>query len=81
VKLTIHFHLVEAKNAWNYTSTPPYVFMARCLTKQAISLYDGYLLKNMRNFNLVVGAQEFGRCMDFAHSRQKLSRCYMLLYP
>jgi hypothetical protein len=24
----------EVKNAWNYTSTPPYVFMARCLIKQ-----------------------------------------------
>jgi hypothetical protein len=24
---------VEVKNAWNYTSTPPYVFMAWCLVK------------------------------------------------
>jgi hypothetical protein len=31
MKLTTHFHLVQrSKNAWSYTSTPHYVFMA-CL--------------------------------------------------
>jgi len=29
----------EVKNAWSYTSTPQYVFMARCLIKQYIRLY------------------------------------------
>jgi hypothetical protein len=27
------FYLVEVKNAWRYTSTPPYVFRAWCLVK------------------------------------------------
>jgi len=32
VKLTTHLHLVpRSKNAWSYTSTPQYVFMAWCL--------------------------------------------------
>jgi hypothetical protein len=30
-KLTINLHLVRSKNAWSYTSTPQYVFMACCL--------------------------------------------------
>jgi hypothetical protein len=29
----------EVKNAWSYTSTPQYVFMAWCLIKQWIRLY------------------------------------------
>jgi hypothetical protein len=34
VKLTTHLHLVPRwKNAWSYTSTPQYVFMAWCLVK------------------------------------------------
>jgi hypothetical protein len=34
VKVTTHLHLVpRSKNAWSYTSTPPYIFMARCLVK------------------------------------------------
>jgi hypothetical protein len=34
VKLTTHLHLVpRSKNAWRYTSTPQYVFMAWCLVK------------------------------------------------
>jgi hypothetical protein len=30
----------EVKNAWNYTSIPPYVFMAWFLVKDGIHLYD-----------------------------------------
>jgi hypothetical protein len=34
VKLTAHLLLVpRSKNAWSYTSTPPYVFMAWCFVK------------------------------------------------
>jgi hypothetical protein len=34
VKLTTHLHLMpRSKNAWSYTSTPQYVFMAWCLVK------------------------------------------------
>jgi hypothetical protein len=34
VKLTTHLHLVpRSKNAWSYTSTLQYVFMAWCLVK------------------------------------------------
>jgi hypothetical protein len=34
VKLTTHLHLVpRSKNAWSYTSTPQYAFMAWCLVK------------------------------------------------
>jgi len=34
VKLIIHLHLVpRLKNAWNYTSTHQYTFMAWCLVK------------------------------------------------
>jgi hypothetical protein len=34
MKLTTHLHLVAiSKNAWSYTSTPQYVFMAWCLVK------------------------------------------------
>jgi hypothetical protein len=29
VKLTTHMHLVNSKNQWNYTATPPYAFIAR----------------------------------------------------
>jgi len=29
----------EVKNAWSYTSTPPYVFMAWCLVKYRIRLH------------------------------------------
>jgi hypothetical protein len=31
---------VEVKNAWSYTSIPPYIFIARCLVKQMIHLHD-----------------------------------------
>jgi hypothetical protein len=30
VKLTTHLHYYRGKNAWNYTSTPQYAFMAWC---------------------------------------------------
>jgi hypothetical protein len=30
----------EAKNAWSYTATSPYVFMAWCLVKYRIRLHD-----------------------------------------
>jgi len=34
VKLTTYLHLVlRSKNAWSYTSTPQYAFMAWCLVK------------------------------------------------
>jgi len=34
VKLTTHFHLMpRSKNAWSYTSTSQYAFMAWCLVK------------------------------------------------
>jgi hypothetical protein len=34
VKLTTHLHLLpRSKNAWRYTSTPQYAFMAWCLVK------------------------------------------------
>jgi hypothetical protein len=34
VKLTTHLHLVpRSNNAWSYTSTPQYAFMAWCLVK------------------------------------------------
>jgi hypothetical protein len=34
VNLTTHLHLVpRSKNAWSYTFTPQYTFMARCLVK------------------------------------------------
>jgi hypothetical protein len=34
VKLTTHLHPVpRSKNAWRYTSTPQYAFMAWCLVK------------------------------------------------
>jgi len=36
VKLTAHLRLV---NAWSYTSTSQYVFMAWCLLKERIRLY------------------------------------------
>jgi len=29
----------EVKNAWSYTSTPPYTFMTWCLIKQGIHLH------------------------------------------
>jgi hypothetical protein len=29
----------EVKNVWSYTSTPPYVFMARCLIEQRTHLH------------------------------------------
>jgi hypothetical protein len=29
----------EFKNVWSYTSTPPYVFMARCLIKHREHIY------------------------------------------
>jgi hypothetical protein len=33
--MTTHLHLVpRSKNAWSYTSTPQYVFMAWCLVKR-----------------------------------------------
>jgi hypothetical protein len=32
---------VEVKNAWSYTSSPPYVFMAWCLVKQGMSCRRG----------------------------------------
>jgi hypothetical protein len=36
----------EVKNAWSYTSTLPYVFMAWCLIKQWIRLLTAwYLIK------------------------------------
>jgi len=35
VKLTTHAQLVpRSKNAWSYTSTPQYAFMAWCLVKK-----------------------------------------------
>jgi hypothetical protein len=33
VKLTTHLRLMPSENAWRYTSTPQYVFMAWCLVK------------------------------------------------
>jgi len=40
VKLTTHLHLVpKSKNAWNYTSTPQYAFMAWYLVKAQEQLY------------------------------------------
>jgi hypothetical protein len=34
LKLTIHLHLVpRSQDAWSYTSTPQYAFMAWCLVK------------------------------------------------
>jgi len=30
---------VEVKNAWSYTSTPPYIFMAWCLIKHRTHLH------------------------------------------
>jgi len=38
VKLTL---TAESKKAWNYTSTPQYVFIAWCLSKQEIRLHGG----------------------------------------
>jgi hypothetical protein len=36
VKLTTHLHLVpRSKNAWSYTSTPQYAFIAWCLVKKS----------------------------------------------
>jgi hypothetical protein len=38
-----HLHLVpRSKNAWSYTSTPPYIFLAWCLAKHRVTLpfYD-----------------------------------------
>jgi hypothetical protein len=36
VKLTTHLHLVpRSKNAWSYTSTPQYAFMAWCSVKRS----------------------------------------------
>jgi hypothetical protein len=36
VKLTTHLQLVpRSKNAWSYTSTPQYVFMAWCSVKKS----------------------------------------------
>jgi hypothetical protein len=37
----------EVKNAWNYTSTPPYVFMVWCLIKHRMCLH---LVKLRDNF-------------------------------
>jgi hypothetical protein len=34
VKLAAHLHLVEVKEWWLYTSTPPHIFVAWCLIKQ-----------------------------------------------
>jgi hypothetical protein len=31
----------EVKNAWSYTSTPPYAFIAWCLIKYRIRLQQG----------------------------------------
>jgi hypothetical protein len=33
----------EVKNAWHYTSTPQYIFMAWCLIKQEIRVHDTVL--------------------------------------
>jgi hypothetical protein len=35
---------VEVKNAWSYTSTPPYVFMVWCLVKHKMRLMAWYLV-------------------------------------
>jgi hypothetical protein len=36
LNLTNHLHIVSrSKNAWSYTFTPPYVFMAWCLVKHS----------------------------------------------
>jgi hypothetical protein len=38
------------KNAWSYTSIPPYVFTAWCLVKHRIRLHGVYLVKPRDNF-------------------------------
>jgi hypothetical protein len=39
----------EVKNAWNYTSTPPHVFMAWCLIKHRIVL-NGVVLDSAQGY-------------------------------
>jgi hypothetical protein len=39
----------EVKNAWSYTSTPPYVFMAWCLVKHGIYI-KGMMLRDNFTF-------------------------------
>jgi len=52
VKMTNHLYLVpRSKNAWSYTSTPQYAFVAWCLAKHRDNftftlLYFTFTLKN-----------------------------------
>jgi hypothetical protein len=42
----------EVKNAWSYTSTLSYIFMAWCLVKYRIVFMAWYLVKHRDNFIL-----------------------------
>jgi hypothetical protein len=55
----------EAKNAWNYTSTPLYVFMALCSVKHRIHLHGVVLLSTGTNVPLLVCVFNSELVMEF----------------
>jgi hypothetical protein len=61
-KLTTHLHLVpKSKNAWSYTSTPQYAFMAWCL------------VKNKDNFTFTLAYTQLSSVANILHVIQR--RC------
>jgi len=42
--------IAEVRNAWSYTSAPPYVYMAWCLIRQSMSVWRSTSLSTKGNF-------------------------------
>jgi hypothetical protein len=76
VKLTTHLHLVSrSKNAWSYTSTPQYAFMAWCLVKHrdnfAFTVLDFWVPYKAGNFLTTWAIISFsGRTLLHGFSKQ-----------
>jgi hypothetical protein len=50
----------KVKNAWSYTSTPPYIFMAWCLVKYRIHLHGVVLCYAQGQLYLYLACFEIG---------------------